>query len=72
VDGEVSEFFRSASSRASGTLGDEDQLPSFQGVLTTVDFDDSRAGYTHEDDIHLVVCVIPDAPANAEAHEVDV
>jgi hypothetical protein len=72
VDGEVGEIFRSAASRASGALRNEDQLPCFQGVPPTIDFDEPRARYAHEDDVHFVVYVLPDAPPGAEAHEVGV
>jgi hypothetical protein len=63
VDGKIGEVFRRASGRASGALGSEDQLPGVQDVLPTVDFEVPRTRYAHEDDVHLVVDVLPDAPS---------
>src|SRR5829696_9318265 len=72
VDGEVGEALGGAPRRTPSAPGHEDQLPHAQGVLSTVGLDEPGSRHAHEDDVRLVVDVLPYAPPNAEAHHVGV
>ncbi len=72
VDGEVGELAGSTPGRPHAPFGHEDQPPGLKGEFLAAHHDRARARDAHEDDVHLVVDVLPHTPPGAEAHQVGV
>ena len=69
---EVGEIPGRAPGRAAGSFRHEDHRPGQYRMLSPIDIDEARPGDTQNDDVYLIVDVLPDAVSRLKAHQVGV
>jgi len=72
VDREISEALGGGVGRTPDSFGHDDQRPRGQRMLIPFHTHDPGPCHAYEDNVQLLVHVLPDAPSRVETHQVGV